>query len=82
MATDKTEPLHFRRIDPTRNMARFYSLSLQPTLFGELSLVRNWGRIGTEGRGMIETFSAPAEAEKARRRMERIKHRKGYRETE
>ncbi|MBD0415384.1 WGR domain-containing protein [Oryzicola mucosus] len=82
MAIDKTEPLHFRRIDPARNMARFYSLSLQPTLFGEVSLVRNWGRIGTDGRGMIETFSALAEAETARRRLERVKRRKGYRETE
>lgn len=38
---------HFRRVDVARNMARYYSLLLQPTLFGDMSLVRNWGRIGT-----------------------------------
>ncbi|WP_182549864.1 WGR domain-containing protein [Phyllobacterium myrsinacearum] len=31
------------------NMARYNSLSLQPTLFVEIALVRTWGRIGTMG---------------------------------
>lgn len=31
------------RIDNHRNMARFYKLDVQPTLFGECSLVREWG---------------------------------------
>jgi hypothetical protein len=35
------KPLHLRRIDAARNMRRFYSLSTQPTLFGEMSLIRN-----------------------------------------
>ncbi|UEM18339.1 WGR domain-containing protein (plasmid) [Bradyrhizobium barranii subsp. barranii] len=43
----KLGPLHLRRIDTTRNMRRFYLLSIQPTLFGGVSLIRNWGRIGT-----------------------------------
>ncbi|MCK1301961.1 WGR domain-containing protein [Bradyrhizobium sp. 24] len=34
------------RIDNRRNMARFYKLDLQPTLFDEWSIVREWGRIG------------------------------------
>jgi predicted DNA-binding WGR domain protein len=44
------EPLHLRRVDVARNMARFYVLSIQPTLFGGASLVWAWGRIGTNGR--------------------------------
>jgi predicted DNA-binding WGR domain protein len=56
MSRSKTEPLHLRRIDPARNMARFYGLSIQPTLFGGASLVRNWGRIGTKGQMVIKTF--------------------------
>ena len=33
-------------IDADKNMARFYKLVVQPTLFGEWSLVREWGRMG------------------------------------
>jgi predicted DNA-binding WGR domain protein len=28
-----SESRHLRRIDPDRNMARFYTMSVQPTLF-------------------------------------------------
>jgi predicted DNA-binding WGR domain protein len=30
-------------------MNRFYALSLQPDLFGTVSVVREWGRIGQPG---------------------------------
>ncbi|WP_442868383.1 WGR domain-containing protein [Bradyrhizobium sp. CCBAU 11445] len=35
-------------------MARFYKLDVQPTLFGECSLVRVWGRIGRAGTVRVE----------------------------
>jgi predicted DNA-binding WGR domain protein len=49
-----TQPYHLyvERIAPERNMERFYALAVQPTLFGEVSLVRAWGRIGTRGQQM------------------------------
>jgi predicted DNA-binding WGR domain protein len=72
------EPLHLRRIDPAHNMRRFYALSTQPTLFGELSLIRNWGRIGTSGKTMVQTFDGSAEAIEAFVRLERAKRRRGY----
>lgn len=34
------------RFKPEANMARFYAFTIQPTLFGEWALVREWGRIG------------------------------------
>lgn len=37
--------VQMRRIDPARNMRRFYRLSVQRDLFGRSSLVREWGRI-------------------------------------
>jgi predicted DNA-binding WGR domain protein len=37
------------RIDADKNMRRFYRLDVQPTLFGEYALVREWGRIGRGG---------------------------------
>ena len=37
------------RINTDRNMARFYKIDVQPTLFGEWSVVREWGRIRRGG---------------------------------
>ncbi len=37
------------KIDPEQNMARFYALDVQPTLFGEFVLLKEWGRIGSGG---------------------------------
>lgn len=74
-------PTHLRRIDPAQNMRRFYSMSIQPTLFGEASLIRNWGRIGTRGQTMVETFDTPDDAERAFGRLERSKRRRGYLDT-
>jgi predicted DNA-binding WGR domain protein len=38
--------LHLRRIDPARNMRRFYLLDMQPDLFGGVLLVKEWERVG------------------------------------
>ncbi|OPH81401.1 WGR domain-containing protein [Nitrobacter vulgaris] len=81
MARKDQHSLCLRRIDPTRNMRRFYVLSTQPNLFGGVSLVRNWGRIGTFGQSMVETFHDAEDADEALNRLERAKRRRGYRET-
>ncbi len=74
-----TVPIHLRRIDAARNMRRFYELALQPTLFGGVSLVRTWGRIGSSGQSMVETFNAEEEAAQALIRLITVKKRRGYR---
>jgi predicted DNA-binding WGR domain protein len=61
-------------------MRRFYVLSIQPTLFGGVSLVRHWGRIGAFGQSMVETFDNAEEADDALNRLERAKRRRGYRD--
>ena len=71
-------PVHLRRVDPAQNMRRFYSLSIQPTLFGGASLIRDWGRIGTRGQTMMETFDTADDADLAFDRLERRKRRRGY----
>jgi len=71
-------PIHLRRIDPTRAMARFYALELAPTLFGPVALVRRWGRIGTAGRILVEFHDGEAAARAAAARWERAKRRRGY----
>ncbi|MFU0505753.1 WGR domain-containing protein [Pseudaminobacter sp. NGMCC 1.201702] len=78
MQNRKVGPLHLRRIDPTQNMRRFYTLSLQPTLFGGASVIRNWGRIGTAGQSMMQTFDQIEDAINALDCLDRSKRRKGY----
>ena len=41
----RLQMLVLERRDPSRNMARFYVLAIEPTLFGDMALVREWGRI-------------------------------------
>lgn len=36
------------RRDPARKIARFFVLSIEPTLLGDAALVPEWGRLGTE----------------------------------
>lgn len=59
-----TQPYHLyvERIAPEKNMARFYALAVQPTLFGEVSLVRAWGRIGTRGQQKVHLFDSEGQA--------------------
>jgi predicted DNA-binding WGR domain protein len=71
-------PQFLRRVDPSRNMARYYALSLQPTLFGEMSLVRQWGRIGTRGRQKVEFFTGDDEAALALSKLAVQKKKRGY----
>lgn len=76
--TTPAHTLHFRREDPARNMARYYGLSLQPTLFGPVALVRNWGRIGTRGQQRIEWHESVREAEVALARQAARRLKRGY----
>lgn len=66
------------RVDPTMNMARFYVLSVEPTLFGNSALVREWGRIGSPGRRHSEFFDQVAEACVALDTWLARKRRRGY----
>ena len=47
-----------RRFDAAKNMARFYGVAVQPTLFGQWAVVRRWGRIITDGRRAKTWFEA------------------------
>ena len=71
--------IHLTRVEPDQNMARFYEMSVQPTLFGEATVFRNWGRIGTRGQSMMVTYPGANEADAAVTKLERQKQRRGYR---
>ena len=56
---------HLHRIDPEHKMARFYCIDVAATLFGDVSVLRTWGRIGTHGRTRLETCATVEAAESA-----------------
>jgi len=70
--------VHLRHIDPTRNMRRFYRLDVQPDLFGGVLLVKEWGRIGTRGRMVAESYDSEALAADALQKHAEQKRKKGY----
>lgn len=69
---------YFTRSDPSRNMARFYVVAVQPTLFGEWALVREWGRIGQPGRVVSTPYPTPTEAQAALEKLRLAKEKRGY----
>ncbi len=71
--------LYIERTQPSKNMARFYALSIEPSLFGKASLVRRWGRIGTTGREKIHLFEDEAAALAVFLQVARQKRQRGYR---
>jgi predicted DNA-binding WGR domain protein len=72
--------LVLHRIDPNRCVARFYSLMIERDLFGTTRLVRNWGRIGSNGQELVEVFATEIEAGHALEAIAATKRRRGYRD--
>ena len=70
--------VHLRRIDDTQNMRRFYYLDIQRDLFGGFLLVRQWGRIGAQGRIVTEHFDSTTLAAAALAQHAARKARRGY----
>ena len=77
--SQRVQLLVLERRDPARNMARFYVLTIEPTLFGDAALVRAWGRLGTKGRRRLDLFRENASASTALETWLARKIRRGYR---
>jgi predicted DNA-binding WGR domain protein len=79
---DKRSPVQhalvLHRIEPDQGVARFYSLMVECDLFGTIRLVRNWGRIGTNGQELVEVFADEIEAGQALEALARAKRWQGY----
>ncbi|MBP1849381.1 WGR domain-containing protein [Rhizobium halophytocola] len=74
------QPIYLERIDRQRNMARYYALSIEPSLFGDPILVRRWGRIGGASQQKLQFCVGNSDAELLLRRLLAAKRRRGYRE--
>ncbi|MCW1841755.1 WGR domain-containing protein [Prosthecomicrobium hirschii] len=72
--------LCLRRVDPELNMHRFYVLGIERDLFGQWVLVREWGRIGRQGRVRANAYPSAAVAREARDQLADLKRRRGYRD--
>lgn len=59
-------------------MARFYALVLPRTLSKEVSVIRNWGRIGSRGQAMIGAFDTQFSSDRQAALIEGQKRRRGY----
>jgi predicted DNA-binding WGR domain protein len=53
---------------------------IERDLFGTIRLVRNWGRIGTNGQELVEVFATEIEAGEALEELAAAKRRRGYRD--
>ncbi|WP_454859150.1 WGR domain-containing protein [Rhizobium binxianense] len=71
--------LYVERVDPDRNIARFYTLAIELTLFGTPRLLRRWGRIGTSGRTMVHHFEREEDAVALFLDLLRERRTRGYR---
>ncbi len=71
--------LYFERTDTTKNMARFYALSIEPTLFGTPCLTRRWGRIGSYGQAKEHHFVCEEDAVAMFLDLLRARRARGYR---
>ncbi|QPB24414.1 WGR domain-containing protein [Rhizobium sp. 007] len=71
--------LYVERTDATKNMARYYAMSIEPTLFGEACLIRRWGRIGAGGQSLAHHFTHEEEAVALFLDVLRQKRSRGYR---
>lgn len=69
-----------RRIDRSRNMARFYAVAVKPTLFGSWAVERRWGRVNTDGRRAETWFEDLSPALVAAEEHTLGKRKRGYRD--
>lgn len=71
--------MYLTKIDPTRNVRRYYLVSVGTTVLGEHCLIRTIGRIGSSTRHLPPVVCTDEAA--AQRAMERLvarKKRRGY----
>jgi predicted DNA-binding WGR domain protein len=70
--------IYLERHDPGKNMHRFYQIDVTPGIFGDWSLVKEWGRVGSPGTVRSEWFDTEDKAVAAGKRLRDSKRKKGY----
>jgi predicted DNA-binding WGR domain protein len=75
---DFVQTLRLVSIDPSRNRSRVSVLTWQPTLWGEIALVRTWGRLDHPGRTQMTIYPDRDQAHADLRRLLRRRLQHGY----
>jgi predicted DNA-binding WGR domain protein len=68
----------FTRIDQAKKIDRFYLVRLAPTLFGDWTLWREWGRSGSPGTVRLTSFERFEDAQQAETRAIKRRLSHGY----
>ena len=66
------------RCTPLRNENRFYAMTAAPTLLGDWTLIREWGRRGSPGRLRHDPHRSVGDAITALLALKQQKLRRGY----
>ena len=77
-SAQRVQLLVLERVDPARNIARYYVLSVEPTLFHDVALVREWGRLGSLERRRVDPYANASDARLALGVWLERKIRRGY----
>lgn len=73
--------LVLERVKPEDNVHRYYVLAIEPTLFGDIALRREWGRLGQRGGACrLDIHADMSAAKEALGTWLRRKCGRGYRE--
>jgi predicted DNA-binding WGR domain protein len=78
MAHETIQYLVLHRCDPSCNIARYYVLAIEPSLFGDATLIREWGRLGRPGQRRVELYENQSYAAEALETWLERKRRRGY----
>lgn len=69
---------YLERHNPDKNKYRFYQKYVSPSIFGDWSLVREWGRVGSPGTVRKEWIDSEEKSVIARQTLCDTKRKKGY----
>jgi predicted DNA-binding WGR domain protein len=72
------ETASLARVEPAENLWRFYRMEIWPARLGGVLLMRQWGRIGTEGHRRLDPHPDQGAALNALAAIARAKRRRGY----
>ena len=76
---EKEQAVYLTRVDASANYYRYYSVRVDPDLFGRWSLIRQWGRLDYDGGAMrIDSFETEALALGKMGEIVGQKRRRGY----
>ena len=71
-------PVLLHRINVQKNEARFYLVSVGPSLLDAYAVMRVWGRIGGHQRSMVSPCASMEEAQTLADRLVRRRIKRGY----